>query len=331
MTNEILEEFSKFQEDMLLGRITSVHKSLYLISSNKVLYKGKMSGRFSYTALSKSDYPVVGDYVIFMPSIYDDSATIEKVCTRHSKIERLGVGTAGDKQILAANIDLIYICVSLNEDFNIKKIQNFISTTYGSNAEAIVLLTKKDLCDNIEDYTNQVKKLNKNIEIMVVSSYSKEDILLLEEKLKGKTSVFIGSSGVGKSTLINQLLGYDYLKTLDIRLSDAQGKHATTHREMIELPRGGYIIDTPGLRVINSYIVGDALENFDEISELSQDCLYNDCTHIHEPNCKVREALNNGEISTELFNSYRNILRLNRYNQRRELERKRVQNKRKKR
>lgn len=327
MTNEILAQYEKFKDSMLLGRVTTVHKSFYLITVDEELYKGKISGRFGYNVLEKSDYPVVGDYVIFKPSIYDNTAIIEKVCTRYSCVQRLFV----DNQVLAANIDLIFICISLNEDFNMKKLENFISITYGSNALGIILLTKKDLCDNTEDYINQIKKIHNDISIMNVSSYSKDDIKLLEDTIGTKTAVFIGSSGVGKSTLINEILGYEYLKTLDIRMSDAQGKHATTHREMISIPSGGYIIDTPGIRIVNSYIVDDPLENFDEISELSQKCLYNNCTHIHEPDCKVREAIDSGELSNELFEAYLKILRLNKYNKRREEGRKRLQNKRKKR
>lgn len=331
MTNEIQKEYSKFQDSMLLGRVTNVHKSRYILIEGEKTYTGKISGRFEYMAFQKSDYPVVGDYVIFKPSEYDNSAIIEKLCTRYSRVERQDVGSIKEKQILAANIDIIFICLSLNEDFNLTKLQNFITISYGSNASVVILLTKKDLCDDLDYYIEQVRKVNKDLKIISVSTFSNIDIVFLEKVIGKKTAVFIGSSGVGKSSLINKILGYEYLNTLDIRVSDAQGKHATTHREMVKLPSGGYIIDTPGIRVINSYIVDGVVDNFDEIAVLSEQCGFKNCTHLHEPNCKVREALDSGELNYEVFESYLKIIRLNEHNRRREISRARLQNKKKKR
>jgi ribosome biogenesis GTPase len=330
LRESIRKEYSKYQENMSLGKIVTVHKNIYEIVSNHKKYKGSVSGRFNYIAFQKSDYPVVGDYVIFTPSIYDDSGVIEKVCERYSKVERNDVGNISEKQLLATNIDIIFICMSLNEDFRIKKLQNLLTITYGSNAEVIILLTKKDLCEDEDLYINKVRELDKEVEIISVSSLDENDVIEIKDLLIDKTGVFIGSSGVGKSTFVNQMLGYKYFETKDIRSSDDQGRHTTSHRELIELDNGGSIIDTPGIRMIYSHIVEDVEDHFSEVSKLGEMCRFADCTHNHEPGCNVLKALENNALSQEVFDAYKRVVRLNRYNLKRDETRKKMQNKRKK-
>ena len=329
MRESIRREYSRYQESMLLGRVVTVHKNSFEMVSNHKRYKGNVSGRFKYMSFQKSDYPVVGDYVIFTPSIFDDSGVIEKVCERYSKIERNDVGNIVESQIMASNIDIIYVCMSLNEDFRLKKLQNLLTITYGSNARVVVLLTKKDICVDAEMYINHVKELKSDIEIITVSSGDQEGVSLIKEMLIDKTGVFIGSSGVGKSTLVNQMVGYEHFETKTIRSSDDQGRHTTSHRELIELDNGGCIIDTPGIRMIYSHIVEDVESHFCEVISIGEGCKFSDCTHNHEPGCKVIEALEEGELKYEVFDAYVRVIRVNKFNARRDKIRKKMQNKRK--
>lgn len=329
MNNNIKEEFSKYQEPFKLGRVIAVHKTIYSVEMDKLVYKCTVSGRFNYMVYQKSDYPVVGDYVIFKPSEYDDSGIIEKVCSRYSNVNRLGVGGTGERHLLATNVDIIFVCMSLNEDFRLKKLQNFLSLTYSSNTETIILLTKSDLCNDIDYYIDQVRKIDQYNDIMIVSIEDQQKLSQLKQRLENKTGVFIGSSGVGKSSIVNALLGYEHLVTKNVRTSDDQGRHATSHRELVYLDNGGAIIDTPGIRIVHSYIVDDINSGYKQVSELAQSCRFADCTHVEEPDCKVIEGLEDGTLPSEVYDSYKQTMRLNRYNQQRENKRKRMQDKRK--
>jgi len=293
-------------------------------------YTCTVSGRFKYLSYQKSDYPVVGDYVVFNPSEYDNSGVIEKICSRSSCLERTGVDNSGEKQVLASNVDIVFVCMSLNNDFNLRKLRRFLSIAYSSDAETIIVLTKSDLATDLDFYINEVRKIDRKSEIKTVSTEEEESIKKLYSLLEGKTGVFLGSSGVGKSTIVNHMLQVDYLATKTIRESDAQGRHTTSHRELILLPNGGYIIDTPGIRMVYSYVVDDLESAYEQVVNTAQYCKFQDCTHTTEPGCKVKEELESGEIDQEVFDSYLHTLKLNKYNAKRELMRVKMQNKRKK-
>lgn len=213
--------------------------------------------------------------------------------------------------MLVANIDLVFICVSLNNDFNIKKVQNLISLTYGSNSKTILLLTKSDLCNNIDERLDEVKNLDKGLDIFVVSSYNDEDIQSIKKIISNLTAVFIGASGVGKSTIVNKLIGYNHFSTSEIRESDSQGRHTTVHRELVMLNSGGSIIDTPGLRLITSYYIENIDEHFNDVSEYSLGCTFRDCTHTHEPGCNVINAVYNNLLPKERLTAYMKAQRFN--------------------
>lgn len=314
MREEIQKQFEKFSDSLSLGQVVSVHKNKYEIQDEyKMYHQAVVSGRFRYNVIDDSEYPVVGDYVVYRKGEReDDQCIIEHVLERYAELARLHEWQ-GKKQLLAANIDKIFICVSLNNDYNITKIQNLLSLTYGSNAETIILLTKNDLMENNSEILEEIREIAKDYPVYPVSVYREEDVKFILDMINSDTAVFIGASGVGKSTLTNALLGEEHFKTSEIRESDAQGRHTTVHREMMRLSTGGYVIDTPGIRIITSYYVENPLEHFSEIEAFAQECSFRDCTHTHEPGCKVVEAIENNELSEDRLDAYHKVLKYNSY------------------
>ncbi len=311
-------------KQLIRGQVIVVYKERYLVSYEEKKIMATVSGRFQYTHYLKSEYPQIGDYVT-LRMIHDNFAIIEGIQTRQSILERQDVGTVMEKHILAVNMDIVYICMSLNEDFNMTKLRNFLSLTYNQGFKTIILLTKKDLCDNINYYISQVKAATHH-DIQAISAHDEDDIVQLKQSLVNQTAVFIGSSGVGKSTLINAMIGEDYFKINTIRMSDAQGRHTTVNRELIELEQGIKLIDTPGIRIVSSYFVSE--NEFDDIKALSEGCKYRNCSHTDEPGCMVQYALDTGALSDDRWQQYLKGMKRNAFNKQREIERERIMNKR---
>ncbi len=312
------------ENSLLLGQAIAVYKERYLVEHNENKTMMEVSGRFKYMNYLKSDFPQIGDFVKYR-AVDENFGIIESICERTSVLDRLDVGFVQERQILAVNVDIVFICMSLNEDFNLRKLRNFLTLTYDSNFKTVILLTKKDLCEDIEEYINKTKTLTNN-EIIAITVYNDIDILNLKNVIAENTAVFIGSSGVGKSTVINKLIGEEHFKTKLIRLSDAQGRHATVNRELIHLKAGGKVIDTPGIRIVSSYFVSEG--SFEDIQSLSEGCYYKDCTHNKEPGCLVQKSLQTGELDFERYKQYLKVIRLNRFNKQREIERQRIIDKR---
>ena len=258
----------------------------------------------------------MGDYVLFR-ELDNNEGIIEKIEARISSLKRLATTDKHQAQILASNIDFVYLCMSMNEDFNIRKLRNFLSLTYSIDYTTTILLTKKDLTEDIEYYINEVTLIS-DLNILPISVFDDDDISILKNQIKNKTCVFIGSSGVGKSTIINKLIGEQHFATKDIRLSDAQGRHTTVHRELVELDNGGSVIDSPGIRVVNSYVIDDMDAHFEDIDALQQNCRFRDCTHINEPGCAVIEAIDQNELAPERLAQYWKANNLNQHNIRKE-------------
>jgi ribosome biogenesis GTPase len=309
---------------LIIGQVIAVYKDRYLVEFEQEKIMAEVSGRFKYINYSKADYPQIGDYVSFRKAD-DYLGIIEVLHERTSVLDRLDVGNVGERHILAANIDIVFICMSLNEDFNTRKLRNFLSLTYDRKFETVILLTKKDLCENVDGFMEEAREVTDN-EIYPITIFEESDMELLKGLIKDNITVFIGSSGVGKSTIINQLLGENHFETNQIRLSDAQGRHTTVNRELITLKSGGKVIDTPGIRIVSSYFISEA--SFEDILSLSEGCHYGDCTHKKEPGCMVQRALETGELDIDRFEQYVKAMKLNRFNKQRELQRERMLNKR---
>jgi len=301
------------------GQVIAVYRERYLVEYLEKKVFMEVSGRFKYMNFQKSEYPQVGDFVNFHMA-NPEFGIIESVLERRTVLERMDVGFVNEKHILAVNVDIVFICMSLNKDFNIKKLRNFLSLTYDSGCESIVLLTKKDLCENPEPFIKETQQVT-NSPVIVISAYDENDLILISDMVKDKTAVLIGSSGVGKSTLINEIIGENYLETKSIRMSDAQGRHATVNRELIHLKNSGKIIDTPGIRIVSSYFVDES--NFEDVLSLSEGCMFKNCTHTVEPGCMVMKSIFDGTLDSGRYEQYQKAIKLNNYTQAREKARQR--------
>ncbi len=310
-------------DNLLIGQVITVYKDRYLVEYENQKIMTEVSGRFKYLNYEKSEYPQIGDFVRFHKAD-EYLGIIEQIQERRNTLDRLDVGKDTSKHILATNIDICFICMSLNKDFNETKLRNFLNLTTAKDFKTIVLLTKKDLCEDINHYLSITRNITDN-EIMVTSSFDENDLNLIEETIGNQTAVFIGSSGVGKSTIINHLLGDEHFKTNEIRLSDAQGRHTTVNRELLKLKSGGKVIDTPGIRIITSYFVDE--QSFEDILLLSEGCRYSDCKHEKEPGCMIKRALRTNELERSRYEQYLKAIKTNEYVQRKELEKQRMLNK----
>lgn len=303
LTEEFIQE-SKIYKDLFIGRVSSQSKNLYEVITENSEIVAEISGKYHYSVKGISEYPAVGDFVMVdRTNNSQGNGIIHRILSRKSVFAREMAGTKEDIQIVATNIDTIFICMSLNNDYNLRRLERYLSIAWVSGAVPVIVLTKSDLCKDIEVKLNEISSVAIGVEVLVTTSTSDEGYQSLKRFLSsGKTAAFIGSSGVGKSTLINYLLGQNILDTNGIRNND-KGRHTTTRRELFMLPNLGVVIDTPGMRELG-IISADLTKSFSDIDELAFDCKFNDCTHKNEPNCAVQKAIKDGVLSVERLESY---------------------------
>jgi len=295
-----------------LARVIVEHKERYLVQNNQAVFKGEIIGNLRYSASSREDFPAVGDWVRI--SMMDkETAIIQKVLPRFNKLERKAVSKTIDIQIIASNIDHAFIVQSVGHDFNLNRIERYLIICRSSGINPIIILSKIDLIDSkeLEDLMSLLTERAKGIQIIPLSNENHLGIDQLYKTMKPyHTYCFLGSSGVGKSSIINNLMSEELLKTNTISDSTNKGRHTTSHRELIILPNESMVIDTPGMREIGVTEVSMGIDlTFEEINELSQNCRYSDCEHIQEKGCAVIEALTNGEISQDVYNNYQKLKR----------------------
>ena len=296
------------------ARILSQEKGFYRIISDKGKKLAEVSGKFQFQTTVSSDYPAVGDFVLVNWNESGNSAIIESLLPQKSAFIRKAAGGSQQEQVVAANIDIVFLCMALNNDFNLRRMERYISIAWDSGAMPVVVLTKSDLCDDLEQKLAEVSTIAFGVDVLVTTSTEENGYEeLLPYISEGKTIAFIGSSGVGKSTLINRLLGKELLKTNGLR-NDDKGRHTTTHRELFLLPSGGMVIDTPGMREFGMWDNDTGIERtFMDIEELAAQCKFRNCTHTNEPGCAIQKALTTGKLEINRWQSYQKLKAENDY------------------
>jgi ribosome biogenesis GTPase len=309
LTEQFEQEAGDY-EGLFAARVSQQHRELYRVIGERGELNAVVSGKLAYHADGQLAFPAVGDFVMVdRQDANSGNAVIHHVLRRKSVFTRKAAGTANEEQVIAANIDTVFICMSLNADFNPRRAERYLAIAWDSQAKPVIVLTKSDLCNDLERKMDEISSVAPGLNVVVCSSENARGLDAVKTYIpSGETVAFIGSSGVGKSTLINRLLGEDALATKQIRGSDDKGRHTTTHRQLILLPSGGIVIDTPGMRELSLY-TGDLSKTFEDIDELAKQCKYNDCSHGSEPGCAVRRAIEKGTLSEKRFENYQKLQR----------------------
>ena len=301
---DIHEELSN--ASLVPGRIIGQGKDIYTMAAETGTYTARISGAFQYRAALPSDYPVVGDFVAFRDE--GDQKIIEKVLPRKGALSRQSSGNEIEEQVMAANVDTVFLVFALDggRNFNPHLLERMLTLTWNSGALPVVVLNKSDLCTDRAGLQIEAEIAAPGVEILFTSTVSAEGLEELKNTLaSGKTHFFFGKSGVGKSSLINSIAGYDIRKTSSIRDQDKKGRHTTTSRDLLRLPGGALLIDSPGLREFALWSDEESVDAvFPEIMELSQSCRFRDCGHTNEPGCSVQAALTEGTLPAGRYESY---------------------------
>jgi ribosome biogenesis GTPase / thiamine phosphate phosphatase len=295
-----------------IGRILAEHKERYILSTGEKEYEAEITGNLRFKAVDRSGFPAAGDWVAFQS--FDDSlAIIHHIFPRRTVLERKAVGKSGEKQIIATNVDTAFLVQAADRDFNIPRLERYLTVCYSAGVEPVIILSKTDLLEDadIQNIKNVINLRIKDVPLVALSNITHNGYTsLLSFIQKGKTYCFLGSSGVGKSTLINQLIGKEQMETKEISKSTNKGRHTTSHRELIVLEQGGILIDNPGMREIGIADAGEGLDiTFESIRHLAENCRFSDCTHTHEKGCAVMAAVEDGSLERKMYDNYMKLER----------------------
>ncbi|MFZ4590830.1 MAG: ribosome small subunit-dependent GTPase A [Ignavibacteria bacterium] len=294
-------------KDFDIGRVIAEHRKRYTVKTDKGEFDAEITGNMRFNANGREDYPSVGDWVAV--STFDsDSTVIHKILPRFSIIKRQAVAQYGGIQIIATNIDFAFLVQAVDRDFNINRLERYLTICNNSNVKPVIILSKIDLTD--ENGLNEILEIIntriKNVPVFALSNKTKNGYEAISKFIeKGKTYCLLGSSGAGKSSLLNNLSGKSVMKTDSMSESTNKGRHVTSHRELIVLESGGILIDNPGMREVGITDTANGLEiTFDKIYQLSENCRFTDCSHIHEKDCAVLEAVKSGELDKDTYENY---------------------------
>lgn len=297
--------------DYSLARVIAVNKDNYIIRNEEAEVPAEVTGKMMYGAQSSLDLPTVGDWVFVQFFNENTFAIIHEILPKKSLLKRKVAGKKIEHQLIASNIDIAFIMQSVEFDFNLRRLERYLTMVNESNIQPVILLSKRDLIspEDLEKEIIAIKSMNSGYDIIAFSNKTGEGLEDIQKLLKrGKTYCLLGSSGVGKTTLINKLIGANMFATDAIREKDGKGRHVTARRQMVILEQGGLIIDTPGMRELGNIGVDTGLgKTFMDIVNLAQDCRFKNCAHMNEPGCAVTEAVKNGELPAKRYQNYLKI------------------------
>jgi len=301
------EHFSRLDaRDMIPARVSRQDRHGYVALTGHGPLTATVSGRFQHDASLPADFPAVGDWVAVRARLPERAATIHHLLPRRTAFSRKAPGSAAEEQILAANMDTLLLVTGLDGNFKPRRIERYLTQAWDSGADPVVVLSKSDLCPNVEDCIAEVECVAAGVPVLAVSATTGDGMAALQDYLApGRTLALLGSSGVGKSTLVNALLGEKRQETKPVRTDDDRGRHTTVRRELILHPDGGVLIDTPGLRELQLWgEPGEATQAFGEIESMSRDCRFRDCNHVREPGCAVQQALAEGALDVARYEAW---------------------------
>jgi ribosome biogenesis GTPase / thiamine phosphate phosphatase len=286
--------------EFIPARVARESHELYRIFCEQGEYLAELSGKFRHQIATRADLPAVGDWVLAKLRPESDRATIHRLLPRRGAFSRQTAGEKTAEQVVAANVDILFLVASLNREFNPRRIERYLTLAWESGARPVIVLNKSDLCEAPDPLRDEAEKRAPGVEVLLASAFRGEGISEIRAMVgQGITAAFLGSSGVGKSSLINALVGGAQLPTQPVRSTDDRGRHTTTSRQMLLLAGAGIVIDTPGLRELQLWDAGDGIgQTFDDIQQLSQQCKFRDCRHQDEPGCVVRDALDPDRLAS---------------------------------
>ena len=292
------------------GRVIAQEKDLYLVHDGGVELAAELSGRFRHEAEPTGSFPAVGDWVALKPHS-EGEAMVHALIPRRTAISRKVPGAKTAEQVIAANVDTVFLVSGLDQEFNPRRVERYVAAALSSGATPVIILNKTDLCPDIDAAIAQLGPIAAGIAVCPVSAASGAGLDRLRQFLRpGETGAFLGSSGVGKSTIINRLLGSEHQATGTVSRAVGKGRHITTRRELIPIPGSGLLMDTPGLRELQLWAdEHDLAVAFDDIDELAGQCRFRNCRHRDEPGCAVRIALENGDLTLERWRNYEKLQR----------------------
>jgi ribosome biogenesis GTPase len=298
------EEYAA-RTDVQPARVIIEFNYLYRVGTGSGELEATIAGRLKHRAANRSELPSVGDWIVLRRRADEERGAIIAVLPRRSQFSRKSAGTTTDEQVVAANVDVVFVVMGLDADFNLRRLERYLLLARESGADPVVVLTKPDLTADVDGRVAEVASIAGGAPTHVANPRRNEGVDVVERYLPaGTTGALLGSSGVGKTTIINRLTG-EQRRTRVVRESDVRGRHTTTHRELVKLPNGGLVIDTPGMRELQLWDVGDAVrETFDDIESLASECRFTDCRHRDEPRCAVKEAVVDGRLDAARLESY---------------------------
>jgi ribosome biogenesis GTPase / thiamine phosphate phosphatase len=294
-----------------VGRVAVEHRNTYLLYTEQGEQFAEVSGKLRHQTTGIQDFPAVGDWVVIQPIAAEQRAIIHAILPRSSKFSRKVAGSQTQEQVIAANVDTVFLVSGLDGDFNLRRIERYLILAWDSGAIPVIVLNKADLCPNVEQRLAEVEAIAIRVPVIVLSAAHQQGLEALQSYLQpGQTIALLGSSGVGKSTIANQLKGEAIQTVQAVRQGDDRGKHTTTHRQLIPLPCGALMIDTPGMREVQAWSGTEGLpETFADIETWAEQCHFRNCQHDQEPGCAIQQALTDGHLDVGRFLNYQKLQR----------------------